>query len=75
MKKTEDIEHKENPYYTRYILESKDNALQKSDEEFIALSGTKFVNPNPDLNKGNERCTFKFNEKATKDAPGESRQV
>ena len=53
-KKTEDIEHKENPYYTRYTLEAKDNTLQKSDEELTALSGAKFISQNPDINKGNE---------------------
>ena len=53
-KKTEDIEHKENPYYARYILNVRDNTLQKTEEEQSGAPGPKFVSQNPEHNKGNE---------------------
>jgi len=53
-KKTEDIEHKENPYYTRYTLQPRESTFQKSEEEFISTTGTKFVSQTSEINKGND---------------------
>ena len=66
-RKTEDVEHKENPYYTRYVLQSRENTLQKIEEEGGSASGaTKFINPNPDLNKGNEGTPSSLTDKELK---------
>lgn len=66
-RKTEDVEHKENPYYTRYVLTSRENTLQKIEEEGGNVTGApKFVNPNPDLNKGNEGTPSSLTDKELK---------
>lgn len=62
-KKTEDIEHKETIYYTRYVLNSKDNSYYPSEEDLSTSNTTKFINQNPDLNKGNEGPSPSLTEK------------
>lgn len=65
-KKTEEVEHKENPYYTRYVLQVRDNTFQRSEEEFNAANAPKFVNQNPDYNKGNEGTPSNLTDKQLK---------
>lgn len=60
-KKTEDIEHKETIYFTRYVLNTKDTVYQQSEEDLT--TATKFNNTNPDFNKGNEGVSPSQNEK------------
>lgn len=62
-KRTEDIEHKETIYYTRYVLNTKDSTYYPSEEDLNVSSSTKFVNQNPDLNKGNEGVSPSATEK------------
>jgi hypothetical protein len=64
-KKTEEIEHKENPYYTRYTLQTRESTFQRTEEEFNT-TGTKFIPQNPEYNKGNDGTPSTLTDKELK---------
>jgi len=63
-KKTEEIDHKENPYYTRYVLQPRESTFQRTEEDFN--TGTKFVSQTPDINKGNDGTPSNLTDKELK---------